>query len=89
MAGRLGSVICDVELVPDRRPYSDIYEYCIQCGLCVKHCPVGAIHPETGKSHPPCSGFLDEVLEKEGKPYYGCGKCHVGVPCEAGVPERV
>ncbi|MDR1245571.1 MAG: 4Fe-4S binding protein [Clostridiales Family XIII bacterium] len=89
MAGRLGSVITDMALEPDSRSYVDIYEYCNRCGICAKHCPVNAISLETGKSHPPCSDFLSAVLEKEGEPYYGCGKCQVGVPCEARIPKRV
>ena len=89
MAGRFGSIISDMELTPDPRPYTGIFDYCIKCGKCVKNCPVGAIGLETGKDHPTCSAFLDKVLEKEGHPYYGCGKCQVGVPCETGIPKRM
>ena len=89
MAVRLGSVITDAPLEPDKRPYNDIYEYCARCGACLRHCPAKAITFENGKDHPACSAFIDKVLEAEGGTYYGCGKCQVGVPCETSIPESV
>jgi len=86
MAGRLCSVITDAIMEPDKRPYNEIYEYCSNCGACVKRCPVGAISMESGKDHERCGAFLDVVLNKCGPPYYGCGKCQVGVPCECRIP---
>ncbi len=87
MAGRLGSVITDLAIEPDTRTYSGIYEYCSNCGACVKRCPVGAITREHGKAHVPCSDFLDRTREKY-NPKYGCGKCQTGVPCESGIPVK-
>ena len=51
MAGRLASVIMDVELTPDERPYTGVYDYCTKCGARAKRCPVGAITVEYGKNN--------------------------------------
>jgi epoxyqueuosine reductase QueG len=87
VAGRLASLVTDWELEPSRRAYTGIYDYCSRCGACVKNCPAGAISPEQGKRHAPCSAFLDRVMEKH-RPRYGCGKCQTAVPCEGGIPKR-
>lgn len=86
MAGRMGSVITN--FVPKEytnREYEELYEYCTMCGLCIRNCPVSAISIENGKSHYICDGFLKKVIEKH-RPYYGCGKCQVKVPCESKIP---
>ena len=67
---------------------TELENYCTKCGACIKRCPVNAISLEKGKNNVLCSGFLDRVLEKAGIPYYGCGKCQVGVPCEKRAPAR-
>jgi len=85
MAGRLGSILTNLELLADARPYTETYEYCTMCGLCIPNCPSNAISFEKGKKHEPCSMFLDKVLEKH-SPRYGCGKCQVNVPCESEIP---
>jgi epoxyqueuosine reductase QueG len=87
IAGRFISLVTSAPFEPDKRGYSGIYEYCIRCGACARNCPVGAISPEGGKRHPPCSAFLDTTTIKY-KPRYGCGKCQVKVPCEEGIPAR-
>ena len=85
IAGRFCSLIADLPLEPDIRPYREIYEYCIHCNACVRRCPVGAIDPVTGKDHPTCHAFV-ENSKKVFKPRYGCGLCQTGVPCEAENP---
>ncbi len=85
VAGRIGSIITELYLTPDKREYEEIYEYCNTCGACAKNCPVNAISIEKGKDHTLCSNFLDITTEKY-KPRYGCGKCQVKVPCENGIP---
>jgi len=85
MAGRLGSVLTQLELPADTRPYNDIYEYCTMCGICINRCPVNAISFENGMSPALCNNFLDKTREKH-DPRYGCGKCQVNVPCESGMP---
>ena len=87
MAGRFGSIITDLELLPDKRDYEGIYEYCTNCGACAKNCPVGAISLKNGKNHKVCSDFQDITAEKY-KPRYGCGKCQVKVPCESCIPKK-
>jgi epoxyqueuosine reductase QueG len=85
VAGRFGSLLTDMELPPTVRPYSFAEEYCTKCGICAKNCPAGAISLANGKDHIPCKLFLDQTRAAQ-PPYYGCGKCQVGVPCEKGIP---
>ena len=88
MAGRFASLITDVPLEADVRPYTEIYEYCIHCNACVKRCPVNAIDPVTGKNHLPCSICVGKSKEYF-YPRYGCGLCQTGVPCESRNPRSV
>lgn len=88
MAGRLSSVIVDVEFAPDERPYTGLDDYCIHCGACVKRCPARAISFEKGKEHLPCLQRLKQTMEKYA-PRYGCGKCQTAVPCEFRRPVRI
>lgn len=87
MGGRLGSILTNLDLPKDSRPYVGVYDHCTMCGVCISNCPAGAISHEGGKVHSACSGFLDKVREKH-HPRYGCGKCQVGVPCESGKPVK-
>lgn len=85
-AGRVCSIITELELTPTRRAFTDIYEYCSRCGSCIKRCPAQAITQEEGKDQKKCKQFLDST--KTHPPYYGCGKCQVSVPCESCIPGR-
>jgi epoxyqueuosine reductase QueG len=85
IAGRYVSVITAARFASGKRPYTGIYDYCTRCGVCVRNCPGGAISLEKGKSHPLCSAFLESTRVKHA-PRFGCGKCQVKVPCEAGIP---
>ena len=85
VAGRFGSVITDLYIEPTLRKYEHFFEYCSECGECIKQCPVNAISLEGGKNHFICSEFLDKIKVKY-KPRYGCGKCQLNVPCENGIP---
>lgn len=85
MAGRITSIIINAEFEPDERPYTGIYDFCIHCGACALKCPVKAISMEYGKNNVKCSSYLDKTNELY-SPRYGCGKCQVGVPCEARMP---
>ena len=91
-AGRLASIITDLELPPTPRPYTELDEYCSRCGACAKNCPVGAITLEGGKDHIPCRAFLAEIEDvqayKARKYIAGCGKCQINVPCERQIPPR-
>lgn len=85
IAGRFASIIIDLPMDADLRLYTGIYDYCIQCGACVKRCPANAIDKETGKNHNKChanvikSGIIHY-------PRYGCGLCQTKVPCESAKP---
>jgi epoxyqueuosine reductase len=83
-AGRIGSVITDAEFEITKRKYLSLYEYCTNCGACIKRCPVQAID-EHGKNDALCSDYLDEMKLKF-VPRYGCGKCQTKTPCESGIP---
>ena len=85
VAGRFASFVTEMELVPTGRDYEGLYDYCTNCLACARKCPAKAISRETGKDHAKCSAFLDAVRDKHA-PYYGCGKCQTGVPCESGAP---
>ena len=88
MAGRFASMIIDVELEATKRKYTEVYEYCTNCGACIVRCPVDAISYEQGKNHNICSDWLDEMGDRY-KPRYGCGLCQTKVPCESQIPEKV
>ncbi len=86
IAGRFCSVITDVELPADVRGYTGIYDNCSMCGTCLRACPVDAINKH-GKAHMPCKIFLDGIKAQH-PPWYGCGKCQCGMPCESWFPPK-
>ncbi|MCL2851876.1 MAG: 4Fe-4S binding protein [Defluviitaleaceae bacterium] len=77
--GRFCSIITKGHFEPDKRRYSEIYEYCNNCGACVAQCPAKAISYEKGKDHLACYNFLEEVKAKYGGT--SCGKCMVNAYC--------
>ena len=85
VAGRFGSLVTTAEIEPTIPQYDELEQYCIKCCMCGYNCPTEAISLEHGKMHKPCSDYLDLILEKN-DPYYGCGKCQVGVPCQSENP---
>ncbi len=85
-AGRFGSIVTDLEINPTQRAYEEIYEYCNDCGACIKRCPASAITKD-GKEHDPCDIFLTDIKEQF-SPRYGCGKCQTAVPCEYRIPNK-
>ena len=102
-AGRFISIVTDMKLEPTPRDYTDIHEYCIKCGRCLKNCPVDAIYKTAFskdggniddelkslslKDIQKCSDYVD-LSEKMYYPRYGCGKCQVNVPCMDKRPKR-
>jgi len=91
-AGRLGSVVTTLRLLPTQRLYTRINEYCPffttgTCGACIKRCPPAAITNQ-GKDNKVCGGYIDNKIEPLFAPRYGCGKCNVGVPCEYSAPVK-
>lgn len=87
VAGRYISIVTDMPLEADARPYTDPYEYCTRCGACVVKCPGEAITLEKGKESAKCSAFLG-VTKQKYAPHYGCGRCQCGVPCANGIPVK-
>lgn len=94
IAMRCGSIVLDY-LLPsdaDKRP-SDPYEYCINCGECIKRCPVGAISFETRHNKAKCAGHvfgtIPYIKENFGINIYSCGLCQVDVPCENDIPKTL
>ena len=94
IAGRFGSVITTCSFPITTRPYKGLTEYCIMCGKCQTNCPAQAIDITrgvlNGKDHTLCSAYVNRTSRPPHGPNkkvrYGCGKCQVAVPCEAGIP---
>lgn len=84
-AGRFGSVVVTARYEPTPRRYTEVYEYCTNCGACIHRCPPGAISM-AGKDHSICSQYINEKIKKRFAPRYGCGKCQTAVPCEHAIP---
>lgn len=90
-AGRFGSVVTSLRLAPARRVYQGAFDYCPyiadgRCGACIGRCPAKAITP-SGKDKTICAGYIDSEIKPRFAPRYGCAKCNVAVPCEAGIPK--
>lgn len=88
ISGRVGTIVTTAPFMVTPRPYTGIYDYCNKCGACAKHCPVNAISIEGGKQQIPCWVFLEQTKRSCAEPYFGCGKCQAGVPCESRIPVR-
>ena len=85
IAGRFSTIITDAYIKPDERSYTGIYDYCINCGQCIKKCPSKAIDIIHGKDHNLCFGRM-KISGVIRYPRYGCGLCQVDVPCETKIP---
>lgn len=95
IAHRCGSVVTDLALDPDPRPYPGVRDWCLfharaSCGACIHRCPVGAIS-EAGHDKRRCRDYTYGILQPRLKAAYGvaiagCGLCQAGVPCEARNP---
>lgn len=95
MAHRCGSVITDLVLPAEPRPYAGVRDWCLfharaTCGACMRRCPVGAITAAGHDKHR-CRDYTYGTLqprlqESYGVAIAGCGLCQTGVPCEAGNP---
>ncbi|MHB8077399.1 MAG: 4Fe-4S binding protein [Desulfosporosinus fructosivorans] len=83
-SGRFGSIITNLPLEITSRSYTELTEYCIDCGECILRCPSQAITSE-GMDIWKCSDYLDQMKIRFA-PRYGCGKCQIMVPCEKSLP---
>lgn len=86
ISGRVGTIVTNAPFAVTPRPYTGLYDYCNRCGACARHCPVNAISVEGGKQQIPCWVFLEQTKLSCAAPYFGCGKCQAGVPCESRIP---
>ena len=84
-AGRFISIVTDLPLDPTPGTFELKQEYCKGCGACILACPVYAISANEPKDHSACDAWLEKVKEQE-NPYFGCGKCQSGMPCENSFP---
>ncbi len=92
-AGRVGSVITTLELIPTERSYTQYFDYCLylargQCGACIKRCPAGAISKD-GKNNQVCSDYIEKKVCSRFASPKACAKCNVGVPCEYRNPSAI
>ena len=95
IAHRCGSVVTDLILPAEPRPYAGVRDWCLfharqGCGVCMRRCPVGAISA-AGHDKLSCREYTYGVLQPRLKEAYGvaiagCGLCQTGVPCEAANP---
>lgn len=88
-SGRVGTIVTNAPFLVTPRRYEGVYDYCTRCGACAKHCPVHAIDVEKGKDQVTCWKFMIHTKQVCADPYFGCGKCESGVPCESRIPKRV
>jgi epoxyqueuosine reductase len=96
IAHRIGSVVTDLPLTPDPRPYPDHLHNCLfhregTCGLCIGRCPVGALSKQ-GHDKPRCRQYVYEEAPRKLAELYnaaqtGCGLCQTRVPCEGRIPK--
>jgi epoxyqueuosine reductase QueG len=74
---KLGAVITDAELVPDKHIISDM---CLDsCNLCIDSCPVEAIGLDSVVSQKKCRGHA-EIINKRGVEIYACHECRKVCP---------
>ena len=91
VAHRLGTVVTDLELAPDRRPYGDDpFAWCTKCGACSRRCPAHAIGPDfLDRDKTKCLQYaVNHIVPNRLADYgwmdlsLGCGLCQTDVPCE-------
>ncbi len=91
IAHRLGTVVTDLELAPDQRPYGDDpFAWCTKCGACSRRCPAHAIGPDfLDRDKTKCLQYaVNHIVPNRLADYgwmdlsLGCGLCQTDVPCE-------
>lgn len=94
---RCGSVVVNMRLPANPRPYKTHTENCLfftdksSCGICIDRCPAGAI-TKRGHNKALCIGYLMEngrnLSARYGVEHAGCGLCQTKVPCESRIPPK-
>ncbi|MCD8493216.1 MAG: hypothetical protein LRY51_15700, partial [Geovibrio sp.] len=97
IAVRIGSVIVQADIEPDKRTYEHHLGNCLfhttgKCRACMKRCPAGAITDE-GHNKEVCMKYIRDITVKYTEKMTGfkvnaCGLCQAGVPCERRNPMR-
>ena len=91
IAHRLASVVVDLPLPADTRPYGDdILAWCTRCGACARRCPAGSIGASLAeRDKTRCLRWaVDHIAPNRAETYgwmdlsLGCGLCQTNVPCE-------
>lgn len=95
-AVRVGSVIAQLNMEPDTRPYEDHHAYCLHfshdtCRECISRCPVNALS-ESGHDKQRCMQYTEKAMnayirKKYNIDTYACGLCQAGVACTFGIPK--
>jgi len=90
-AVRIGSIIVDAFIEPDKRTHSTHTGNCLYyangtCGACIKRCPVEAISGD-GHDKQICHDYIRETtvpyaFKLLGAKQTPCGLCQVKIPCE-------
>ena len=96
-AHRIGSVIAELRLSPDKNSGDNIYGNCLlkasnTCGACISRCPAGAMS-ESGHDKTKCHQYVyidnvHKIREKYNVKIGNCGLCMTNVPCESRNPVR-
>lgn len=93
VAGRIGSVITDLQIAATPRSYVGVYEYCPypdkgSCGACIPRCPVDAI-ATGGRDNERClhqgRDIVGDYFREWG--YHSCGHCLTHLPCADRIPD--
>lgn len=97
IAVRIGSVIVQADIEPDKRTYEHHLGNCLfhatgKCRACMKRCPAGAITDE-GHNKEACMKYIRDITVKYTEKVTGfkvnaCGLCQAGVPCERRNPMK-
>lgn len=96
-AVRCGSVVVNLRLPANPRPYKTHTEYCLfyadksSCGFCIDRCPAGAI-TKRGHNKNICLSYFGDhnkhVSSRYNVEHAGCGLCQTKVPCESKIPGK-
>ncbi len=90
-AVRIGSIIINAKIEPDKRKYNSHTDNCLwytegTCGACIKRCPAQAISAK-GHDKEACFNYIKTVTAPHAEKILGiyetpCGLCQVKIPCE-------
>lgn len=95
---RCGTVIAELNLPADPRPYDHHNSYCLfhfdgSCKKCAERCPADAIN-ENGHDKKACHDYIRNITTPYTEREFGikvtsCGLCQAKVPCESFIPPKI